>query len=204
MTEEKYSEMSIEKLCNRFKRINPETRRWELYPALNDDDLLMSNPFGDPHGPSMYTSETMYNWYKEIKEICNFKENYTFYSLRSTHITHFVLNGIRDGNTRGSIEKLCADNCGTSVAEINSTYYRINNLLNIDLLGFHQNETLSKDLLPEEIQKMKLIVDEVVINNKSYMLDRPKTARAVVDELDANGKSLIAINESGHILVEVE
>ncbi len=204
MIEEKYSEMSTEKLCRQFKRINPETRRWELYPALNDDHLLMSNPFGDPDGPSMYTPETMYNWYKEVKKICNFKENYTFYSLRSTHITHNILNGIRDGNTRGSIEKLCTDNCGTSVGEINSTYYRINKLLNIDLLDFHQNETLSKDLLPEEIQKMKLFVDELVINNKSYMLDRPKTVKAVVDELDPDGKSPTVKDESGHIVVEVE
>ena len=152
----------------------------------------------------MYTSETMYNWYKEVKNICNFKENYTFYSLRFTHITHFILSGICDGNTRGSIEKLCADNCGTSVAEINSTYHRINNLLNIDLLGFRQNETLSKGQLPEEIQNMNLIVDEVVIDNKSYWPDLPKTVKAVVEEFKLNEKSPTVKDFSGHIVVEVE
>ena len=74
---EKISEMPTEKLCRQFKRINSETRRWELI-QLNDDDLLMSNPFGDPHGPSMYTSETMYNWYK-VKDL-QFQENYTLFS----------------------------------------------------------------------------------------------------------------------------
>ena len=80
----------------------------------------------------------------------------------------------------------------------------IENLLNIDLLGFHQNETLSKDLLSDEIQNMKLVVDEVVINNKSYWPRGRATVKDVVDEFDLSGKSLTIKDQSGHVVVEVE
>ena len=68
---------------------------------------------------------------------CNFKDRYTLYSLRSTHITFALLRKIPI--------KTIADNCGTSQAEIERTYQRINNILNIKDLGFFQDSTLTSD-----------------------------------------------------------
>ena len=56
---------------------------------------------------------------------------FTLYSLRSTYITHNLL--------MVSFTRVIADNCGTSESEIESTYYRINNLLNIDELGMPED-----------------------------------------------------------------
>ena len=44
-----------------------------------------------------------------IMSACAFQENYTLYSLRSTHITHALLKGM-------NISKI-AENCGTSENE---------------------------------------------------------------------------------------
>ena len=140
MVEEKLNDMSTEKLCKRFKRVNPETRRWELISAVNSDDLLMGNPFRNPSDPLMLSVGTIANWYKEVLAMCSFPEAYTIYSLRATHITLGFLLKLREGKTPGSIATLIADNCGTSEGEINSTYRRFNNLLNIDLLGFNQHD----------------------------------------------------------------
>ncbi len=70
-------------------------------------------------------------------------KSFTIYSLRSTHITHSLLNGVRI--------RVIADNCGTSESEIESTYYRLNNLLNIEELGFHRKKvSQSDDLVPAD------------------------------------------------------
>ena len=61
---------------------------------------------------------------------CSFEKNFTLYSLRSTYITHALLKGIRT--------RVIADNAGTSESMIEKTYYMLNNLLNIDELGFHK------------------------------------------------------------------
>ena len=45
----------------------------------------------------------------------------------------------------GARIRVVADNCGTSEAEIESTYYRLNNLLNIEELGFHR-KVVSQDV----------------------------------------------------------
>ena len=75
---------------------------------------------------------------------CQFEEKYTLYSLRSTHITHALLKDMK-------IREV-AENCGTSQTEIESTYQRLNNLLNIDKLGFHQeNKIVLKDKKGREV-----------------------------------------------------
>ena len=64
---------------------------------------------------------------------------FTLHSLRSTHITHQLLNGVRI--------RLIADNVGNSEAEIERTYYRLNNLLNIEELGMHKKVLKVEDEL---------------------------------------------------------
>ena len=86
----------------------------------------------------MFSVQTITDWNKEVLGRTDLTDSFTLYSLRSTHITHAILRGIRDGKSTSSIKVLVADNCGTSEQEINRTYRRLNNILNIDLLGFHQ------------------------------------------------------------------
>ena len=64
---------------------------------------------------------------------------FTLHSLRSTHITHQLLNGVRI--------RLIADNVGNSESEIERTYYRLNNLLNIEELGMHRKKVNPEDEL---------------------------------------------------------
>ena len=73
------------------------------------------------------------------------KKKYTLYSLRSTHITHALMNGM-------TIRQI-ADNCGTSQSQIERTYFRLNNLLNIDNLGFHkEKERLNLEIDSDAIE----------------------------------------------------
>lgn len=143
MIDEKYRDTPIEKLCKRFKRINPDTRMWDEHPPVSPDDSLLMNPFRANDKVKHFTVQTIDNWYKEVLSRCDLTDNFTIYSLRSTHITHAILRGVREGTSASSIKVLVADNCGTSEAELNRTYRRLNNLLNIDLLGFHQDSKLS-------------------------------------------------------------
>ena len=57
----------------------------------------------------------------------------------STHITHALLKKMRI--------RVIADNVGNSEAEIERTYYRLNNLLNIEELGFHRRKSSQDDAL---------------------------------------------------------
>ena len=66
-------------------------------------------------------------------------KRFTLYSLRSTHITHNLLNGARI--------RLIADNVGTSESDIESRYVRLNNLLNIKELGMHRQKVAPQDEL---------------------------------------------------------
>jgi integrase len=143
MIDKQYRDMPIEKLCKRFKRINPDTRMWDDHPPVSPDDSLLMNPFRANDKVMHFTVQTIDNWYKEVLSRCDLTDNFTIYSLRSTHITHSILRGVREGTSATSIKVLVADNCGTSEAELNRTYRRLNNLLNIDLLGFHQDSKLS-------------------------------------------------------------
>lgn len=68
------------------------------------------------------------------------KKDFTLHSLRSTHITHALI--LKDMNIRQ-----IADNVGNSQSEIERTYYRLNNLLNMEKLGFFKDELQKKEEL---------------------------------------------------------
>ena len=96
----------------------------------------------------VYTTETIRAKYSPLVEeaLISFYKGqgqptdhakFTLYSLRSTHITHNLLNGVRI--------RVIADNCGTSESEIEGTYYRLNNLLNIEELGMHRKQVPQSD-----------------------------------------------------------
>lgn len=100
---------------------------------------------------SPYSSEQIRHKYQEIVEMAmntrfpkdarnstDYKK-FTLHSLRSTHITHQLLNGVRI--------RLIADNAGNSESEIERTYYRLNNLLNIEELGMHRKKVKPEDEL---------------------------------------------------------
>ena len=102
----------------------------QLIDPPSKDTLLMANPFSPDF--TVYTDEHIRACFKSILKECNFEKKYTLHSLRSTHITHSLLAGVRI--------RVIADNVGNSEAEIERTYYRLNNLLNIDELGFHKTK----------------------------------------------------------------
>ena len=100
---------------------------------------------------SPYSSEQIRHKYQKLVELAmtthfpkgdrtptDYKK-FTLHSLRSTHITHQLLNGVRI--------RLIADNVGNSEAEIERTYYRLNNLLNIEELGMHRKKVNPEDEL---------------------------------------------------------
>ena len=82
--------------------------------------------------------EAMTSFFKG-KERGTESKQFTLYSLRSTHITHNLLNGARI--------RLIADNVGTSESDIESRYDRLNNLLNIKELGMHRQKVAPQDEL---------------------------------------------------------
>ncbi|QBE68225.1 hypothetical protein SynWH8101_0630 [Synechococcus sp. WH 8101] len=140
---DKDGKIDLVKVKKRFPRINLKTLQYDFLDPVSNDDLLMMNPF--LVGRKMYHAEHIRTWWKEIMSKCRFDKNYTLYSLRSTHITHMLL-------LEGARIKEVADNCGTSQAEIERTYRRLNNLLNIDKLGFHQdNKFVFQDKQGREI-----------------------------------------------------
>ena len=69
-------------------------------------------------------------WNLVVRE-CDFKNRYTLYSLRSTHISNQLLLGI-------SVNKV-AKNVGTSMAMIQTTYDRLSSRYSIDDLGFFKD-----------------------------------------------------------------
>ena len=127
---DEYADTELSKLIKRFPLVNPDTRQIDLLDPVSDDDLLMMNPFLKDR--KMYHPEHTRGWWKEIMSSCAFQENYTLYSLRSTHITHALLKGM-------NMRKI-AENCGTSESQILATYQRLNNVLNKDELGFFKKK----------------------------------------------------------------
>tara|TARA_Y100000385_G_scaffold256659_1_gene283279 strand:+ start:195 stop:1547 length:1353 start_codon:yes stop_codon:yes gene_type:complete len=103
--------------------------RKELPVPITKDTFLLANPFSEKLIP--YTDEHIRSQFNKVLLECDFDKRYTLHSLRSTHVTHSILKGV-------SI-RVIADNVGNSQSEIESTYNRLNNLLNIDQLGFHQD-----------------------------------------------------------------
>ena len=75
----------------------------------------------------------------QTPHLCTDSKKFTLHSLRSTHITHQLLNGVRI--------RVIADNVGNSESEIEGTYYRLNNLLNIEELGMHRKKLSPEDEL---------------------------------------------------------
>ena len=127
---DEYADTELSKLIKRFPLVNPDTRQIDLLDPVSNDDLLMMNPFLKDR--KMYHPEHTRGWWKEIMSSCAFQENYTLYSLRSTHITHALLKGM-------NMRKI-AENCGTSESQILATYQRLNNVLNKDELGFFKKK----------------------------------------------------------------
>ena len=76
--------------------------------------------------------------YKGDQKPTDYKK-FTLHSLRSTHITHQLLDGV---NIR-----VIADNSGNSQSQIESRYYRLNNLLNIEELGMHRKQVTAEEEL---------------------------------------------------------
>lgn len=123
------------------RAVEEGTKRGKLKPVpescLPDgDDLLFFNPFQQSGKRSNYTDIWYNNMWKELLRFCakrnpEFPQNadkiYTKYSLRSSHITHELL--------RGTDIRVIADNVGNSQSEIERTYKRPMNELNIDVLG---------------------------------------------------------------------
>ena len=118
----------------KYKWRNQE--KMQLIEPPTKDTLLMANPFSPDM--TVYTDESIRAKFNSILKQCEFDKKYTLHSLRSTHITHSLLKGVRI--------RVIADNVGNSEAEIERTYYRLNNLLNIDELGFHKSSE-GKDLV---------------------------------------------------------
>ena len=137
MIQDELSGVSPAKLRKRFPLLNPETGLIDLRDPVSNDDPLMMNPFLRTKERKMYHPEHIRGWWKDILKQCSFQENYTLYSLRSTHITHALMKGM-------PIRQV-AENVGTSQSEIERTYKRLNNLLNIDDLGFHKESDVSLD-----------------------------------------------------------
>ncbi len=86
------------------------------------------------------SDERIRQWLNELLSELDFYKlkDYTLHSLRSTHITHALI--VRDMNIRE-----IADNVGNSQSEIERTYYRLNNLLNMEKLGFFREQISKKN-----------------------------------------------------------
>ena len=114
----------------------------DLLPEPDADTLLMANPFGKDMKP--YTDETIRQKLDSVLGGLDFYQtsNFTLHSLRSTHITHALLRGM-------DVRKV-ADNVGNSQSEIERAYYTLNNLLNIEELGFFRQKLEKESLLSGE------------------------------------------------------
>lgn len=127
-----------------FHTINKEDKRalkkFEAEGCLDDVrwevGVYTSETIRQKYAPLV--EEAMLSFYKGEAQPTDHK-NFTLYSLRSTHITHNLLSGVRI--------RVIADNCGTSESEIEGTYYRLNNLLNIEELGMHRKKVNPEDEL---------------------------------------------------------
>ena len=84
----------------------------------------------------LIVKDALTSYYKGEEKPTAFKK-FTLHSLRSTHVTHQLLNGVRI--------RLISDNVGNSESEIERTYYRLNNLLNIEELGMHRKRVPPQD-----------------------------------------------------------
>ena len=118
----------------------------DLIPfPLPKDALLFSNPFGYYNKASAsvdmspFSSEHIRKEFNALLKTADFDKKYTLHSLRSTHITHALLKKMRI--------RVIADNVGGSEQQLEATYYRLNNLLNIEELGFHRIKAADNEAL---------------------------------------------------------
>ena len=123
-----------EKLLGGVKVLDFHNRKHEKeLPLVHNpekDDLVLMNPFLNGKRRMYHDSYVRDMWNLVVRE-CSFKNRYTLYSLRSTHISNQLLLGI-------SVNKV-AKNVGTSMAMIQTTYDRLSSRYSIDDLGFFKD-----------------------------------------------------------------
>ena len=123
-----------EKLLGGDKVLDFHNRRHEKeLPQVHNpekDDLVLMNPFLNGKR-RMYHDSYIRDWWNLVVGECSFKNRYTLYSLRSTHISNQLLLGI-------SVNKV-AKNVGTSMQMIQMTYDRLSSRYSIDELGFFKD-----------------------------------------------------------------
>ena len=125
---------------------NPFMRWAKLCPAEAEEKLdevrWKTSPYSSGQIRKKYQSlveaAMVFKFPRDGKTLTDFRK-FTLHSLRSTHITHQLLNGVRI--------RLIADNVGNSEAEIERTYCRLNNLLNVGEIGMHRQVVKPEDEL---------------------------------------------------------
>ena len=137
---EEYQNRSIDWLAQRYKDIDLISRQIPELQQASKDDLLLMNPFCVGNRlRCIYHMESIRKWWNKVLEKANLNTRYTLYSLRSTHITFKLY--------QGTPIKFVADNCGTSQAEIERTYNRSRNTMNMDELAFFKDNASKEDEL---------------------------------------------------------
>ena len=98
--------------------------------AASKDDLILMNPFLNGQR-RMYHESYIRDWMNMVLSECDFKNRYTIYSLRSTHISYQLLQDV-------PVNKV-AKNVGTSMEMIQQTYDGLSSRYSKDQLGFFQS-----------------------------------------------------------------
>ena len=107
----------------------------EVY-AASKDDLILMNPFLNGKR-RIYHESYIRDWMNMVLSECDFKNRYTIYSLRSTHISYQLLKGVQ--------VNLVAKNVGTSMEMIQQTYDGLSSRYSIDKLGFFKDTEVPKE-----------------------------------------------------------
>ena len=97
--------------------------------AASKDDLLLMNPFLNGKR-RIYHESYIRDWMNMVLSECDFKNRYTIYSLRSTHISYQLIQDV-------PVYKV-AKNVGTSTEMIQKTYDGLSTRYSTDQLGFFQ------------------------------------------------------------------
>ena len=104
--------------------------------AAHKDDLILMNPFLIGKR-KIYHESYIRDWMNMVLKECSFKNRYTIYSLRSTHISYQLLKGVQ--------VNLVAKNVGTSMEMIQQTYDGLSSRYSIDKLGFFKDTEVPKE-----------------------------------------------------------
>ena len=108
----------------------------------------------------VYHDSHIREWMNLILKECDFNRRYTQYSLRSTHISYQLLQGV-------PVNKV-AKNVGTSMEMIQKTYDGLFALYSIDELDFFKVVKLLKD--KDEGEWLKVMVKEENLRNGGQKL----------------------------------